>query len=303
VSVSDNTRQHLDRAALTAMGVLVLVWGYNWVVMKIALRYAAPFDFAALRTSGASLCLLLALLVLQPRAFWPRYLRATLLLGLLQTACFVGLVNLALVRGDAGKSSVLVYTMPFWVTILAPLLLHERSHRAHWPVIAVALPGLLLILSPWDKPPDLMSSLLALGAGFFWALSVMVAKKIPVENIWQLLSLTGWQMLMGSLVLILLALVIPAHPIHWTTQFVGALLYNIGPGNALAWFLWLFILTRLPASVSSLNALAIPIIGVLAGWLQLGEQPAPLEAAGMLLVFLALALLAYSTRRRTVRNI
>jgi len=302
VNKSATSTQHLDRAALAALAVLVLVWGYNWVVMKIALRYAAPFDFAALRTLGASLCLLLTLLLLRPRAFWPRYPRATLLLGLLQTSCFVGLVNLALVRGDAGKSSVLVYSMPFWVAILAPLVLREQSQRAHWPVIGVAFVGLLLILSPWDKPPDLVSSLLALAAGFFWALSVLVAKKIPVKNTWELLSLTGWQMLIGSIVLMVLAVVVPAQPIHWTPQFIGALLYNIGPGNALAWFLWLFILTRLPANVSSLNALAIPIVGVLAGWLQLGEKPAPLEAAGMLTVFAALALLAFAMRRRRTRN-
>jgi len=304
VSAPTGTRQYLDGTALLAMTVLALVWGYNWVVMKIALRYAAPFDFAALRTLGASLCLLLTLLLVRPREFWPRYPRATLLLGLLQTVCFVGLVNLALVRGDAGKSSVLVYSMPFWVAMLAPMVLRERSQRAHWPVIAIAIAGLLLILSPWEKAPDLVSSLLALGAGFFWALSVLVAKKIPLKNTWEILSLTGWQMLMGSVVLIVIALLVPARPIQWTWQFVIALLYNIGPSNALAWFLWLFIVARLPVSISSLNSLAIPIIGVLAAWLQLGERPSPLESTGMLLVFIALALLALAARRLSrVRNI
>ena len=303
MSTPAGTRHHLDGTALLAMAVLVLVWGYNWVVMKIALRYAAPFDFAALRTLGASLCLLLTLLVMRPRQFWPRYPRATLLLGLLQTVCFVGLVNLALVRGDAGKSSVLVYSMPFWVAMLAPMVLSERSQRAHWPVIALAITGLLLILSPWERAPDLVSSLLALGAGFFWALSVLVVKKIPLKSTWEILSLTGWQMLMGSVILIVIALLVPARPVQWTWQFIVALLYNIGPGNAVAWFLWLYIVARLPVSISSLNSLAIPIIGVLAAWLQLGEQPSLLEGAGMLLVFTALALLALATRRRRTQNI
>ncbi len=302
MSTPSSTSQHLDGTALLAMAVLALVWGYNWVVMKIALRYAAPFDFAALRTLGASLCLLLTLVLMRPRQFWPRYPRATLLLGLLQTVCFVGLVNLALVRGDAGKSSVLVYSMPFWVTMLAPMVLRERSQRAHWPVIALAIAGLLLILSPWEQAPDLVSSLLALGAGFFWALSVLVAKKIPLMNTWEILSLTGWQMLMGSVMLIVIALLVPARPIQWSWQFISALLYNIGPSNALAWFLWLWIVVRLPVSISSLNSLAIPIIGVLAAWLQLGERPTPVESTGMLLVFIALALLALAARRQRVRN-
>jgi len=115
------------------MAVLVLVWGYNWVVMKIALRYAAPFDFAALRTLGASSCLLLTVLLMRPREFRMRYPRGTLLLGLFQTLCFVSLVNLALVHGGAGKSSVLVYSMPFWVALLAPIVLKVHSPRSHWP--------------------------------------------------------------------------------------------------------------------------------------------------------------------------
>jgi drug/metabolite transporter (DMT)-like permease len=51
-----------------------------------------------------------------------------------------------------------------------------------------------------------------------------------------------------------------------------------------------------------MNALAIPIVGVLAGWLQLGERPGLVEAAGMLLVFIALTLLALSTRRPAARK-
>lgn len=302
MNAHNDTKRRLEGVALLAMAVLMLVWGYNWVVMKIALRYAAPFDFAALRTLGASLCLLFTVLLLRPREFRPRYVRGTLLLGLLQTLCFVGLVNLALVRGGAGKSSVLVYSMPFWVALLSPVILRVRSPRSHWPVIAMAFAGLLLILSPWEKTPDLVSSLLALGAGLFWALSVLVVKKIPIKNNWELLSLTGWQMFAGSVALLLVAVLVPAHPIHWTWQFSIALLYNIGPGNALAWFLWLFIVTRLPVSISSLNSLAIPVVGVLAAWLQLGERPTRYEAIGMLLVFIALALLSFTARARRVRS-
>lgn len=282
--------------------VLVLLWGYNWVVMKIALRYAAPLDFAALRTLFASLCLLLPLGVFRRSAFWPRHPRATLLLGLLQTGCFVGLVNLALVHGDAGKSSVLVYSMPFWICLLAPWALHEKFRRAQLPALVLALAGLLLILAPWQHSPNLASSLLALCAGLAWALSVLLAKRIPISDTWELLSLTAWQMLFGALALALMAALIPSAPIVWSGEFIAALLYNIVPGNALAWFLWLVIVNRLPASVSSMNALAVPVVGVLAGWWQLGEQPTPLEGGGMLLVFAALVTLALSQRRRIAQR-
>lgn len=291
---------HMDGPAFSALGALMLIWGYNWVVMKIALQYAAPFDFAALRTFFASLLLLLPVALLRRQALRPRSIRAVLLLGFLQTACFVALVNIALVHGGAGKSAVLVYTMPFWVALLAPLVLREHFRRSQLPALLMAFIGLLLIIAPWQQRPELVSSLLALGAGFAWALSVLVAKTIPVGDTWELVALTGWQMLFGAVILIVIDQLIPSHPIHWTGAFIAALLYNIGPGNALAWFLWLFIVNRLPASVSGLNALAIPIVGVLAGWLQLGERPGLVEAAGMLLVFVALTILAFNMRRPAV---
>ena len=55
-----------------------------------------------------------------------------------------------------------------------------------------------------------------------------------------LLSLTTWQMLFGSLPLVLIAALTWQGGPEWTTQFTLALLYNVILANALAWFLWLF---------------------------------------------------------------
>jgi drug/metabolite transporter (DMT)-like permease len=211
---------------------------------------------------------------------------------------FIGLVCWALVAGSAGKSAVLAYTMPFWVILLAPFTLGERLRGLQWLAVLLALTGLLLIFAPWHRTPDLASSLLALAAGAAWGISVIIAKRTPVKDSWELLSLTGWQMLLGALPLVAVALVVPAPPIHWSGTFLWALFYNVVPANAIAWALWLFAVGRLPATVSALASLAAPVVGVLTGWLQLGERPALTDAGGMLLVFAALGLLAPLARRR-----
>ncbi|HSC47060.1 MAG TPA: EamA family transporter, partial [Gammaproteobacteria bacterium] len=54
---------------------------------------------------------------------------------------------------------------------------------------------------------------------------------------------------------------------------------------------------RLPATQSGLTSLAVPVVGVLSGWWQLGERPSMGEVAGMLLVFVGLALLPYAAGR------
>ena len=177
-----------------------------------------------------------------------------------------------------------------WKLLLAPLLCWALG-------TAAGVGGLLLILSPWRQAPYLVSSLLALAAGLFWALSVLVAKTIPVRDAWDLLSLTAWQMMLGAVPLVAIAVIFPGRGVDWTPAYLGALAYNIVPANALAWLLWLFVVGRLPVSVSGLGSLATPVVGVLAAWLQLGERPQPEEAAGMLLVLLALAALSLPLRR------
>jgi len=54
---------------------------------------------------------------------------------------------------------------------------------------------------------------------------------------------------------------------------------------------WFFILRTLPASTAGIGTLATPVGGVASAWIQLGERPGPGEAAGMLLIVVALALL------------
>ena len=286
----------VDGAALAALGFLAFVWGYNWVAVKIALQYAAPFPFAAERSAGGGLCLLLVLLLAR-RPLKPLYPARSLLLGLLQTTLFTSLTSWALVHGGAGKSAVLVFTMPFWVILAAPFVLHERLRGMQWLAVLCAFGGLLLILSPWQRVPDLGSAALALAAGVAWALSVLVAKKIPVRGHWELLSLTAWQMLFGAAPLVIIALLIPGRATDWTWTYDAMLVYNILFATAAAWLLWLFIVGRLPATQSGLTSLAVPVVGVLSGWWQLGERPSGGEVAGMLLVFAGLALLPFAQRR------
>ena len=80
-------------------------------------------------------------------------------------------------------------------------------------------------------------------------------------------------MVFGMIPLVVIALLVDERPIVWSGYFIGALIYNGVGGMAIATLLWLYILQRLPATISGLNALAVPIVGVIAAWIQLGERP------------------------------
>lgn len=285
-------------AAFAALAVLALVWGYNWVVMKVALTYAPPFAFGALRAAGASV-LLFAMLIALRKPLRPPAPRRMVWLALFQTFGFVALTTFALYTGHAGKTAILAYTMPFWVLVIAGPVLGERISAGKALAGGLGFTGLLLILSPWAAHPTFLSSLLAASAGLDWAIAVMIAKKIPARGTWELLALNAWQALVGCIPLALAALLVPAPPIRWTLPFDLALAYNIVLGTSLAWFLWLFMLSRLPAGLSGLSALVIPVVGIVAAWIQLGERPGPWEAAGVLAVLAGLALLAWAEGGRS----
>jgi drug/metabolite transporter (DMT)-like permease len=280
---------------LIALALLALVWGYNWVVMKVAMEYVGPMDFAALR-GGFGAILLFGVLWAMGAPLNPRHVGKTVLLGLFQTTGFVGLISWALSIGAAGKSAVLGYTMPFWVIVFGWPFLPDRLRGWQWAAAGLILAGLLLVLELWQGSADMTSSLLALGAGISWAASVIIFKRIPLHSRADLLSVTAWQMVFGMAPLVAIAFVVDERPIVWSGYFIGALIYNGVGGMAIATLLWLYILQRLPATISGLNALAVPIVGVIAAWLQLGERPSAAEGLGMLLILGGLALLTTTQR-------
>ena len=275
--------------AFMALFLLVFIWGYNWVVMKIAVQYAAPFDYAALRLVLSGACLLF-LLFLYRKLKWPREIGGTILSGTLQLGAFYGFSTWAVVNGGAGKTAILVYGMPFWVILLAWLILGERLKRFQWLSIAMALAGLLFILMPFNINEALLSKGLALLAGISWAVGIIISKRLQQKTKLDLLSYTAWQMLFGSIPLILIALLTPSPAIDWSFPFVAVMFYSVVPGNVIAWLLWFYALNRLTAGSAGLATLAIPIIGVLAAWVQLGEKPTEVEAVGMSLVVCALVI-------------
>src|SRR5882672_6781185 len=249
---------------------------------------SGPLDFAALR-GGFGVLLLFGVLIVLRVPLKPRHVGMTIALGLFQTTGFVGLISWSLTAGAAGKSAVLAYTMPFWMIAFGWPFLDERLRGWQWPPVG-------LVLEPWNGDATLTSSVLALAAGASWGVSVIIFKKIPVASRDDLLSVTTWQMFYGVVPLIGAALVVPERPIEWNGTFEVALVFNIVAGMAVATLLWLYILQRLPATISSLSSLVVPIVGVLAAWLQLGERPSAAEGAGMALILAGLALLAFRER-------
>ncbi len=280
-----------------------LLWGYNWVVMKVGLESAEPFTYSALRNLVGALAILAVAAVLR-RPLRPKAIGWTALFGLFQTSGSAGLAMCAVCVGGVGKVSFLTYTMPFWLLLIAWLVLKEPVHDLQWVAVGVAIPGLVLILEPWHLR-GISSSLLAIGAGVTWAIASLIVKHLRARQDVEPLSFIAWQGIFGSIPLIVIHFLMAEGFPSWNASFISSLFFSAVPANAIAWVLWLYALEKLPVNTAGLGSLAVPVVGVASAWVQLGEEPGLLEGAGMGLIVVALAVLTAREMRgaRSLANI
>ncbi len=278
---------------LLPLGLLVLsvTWGYTWVVAKQALTYAPPFAFAAERCVGGALALFV-ILKLMGRSVSLVAPGATFMIGLSQVSGFMLFQTWALVEGGPGKTAVLIFTMPIWTLILAWPILGERIRGKQWFAALSTLTGLVLIIEPWDMHSSLFSKFLGVMAALCWAIGTILVKRLRARQQVDLLSLTAWQMMLGAIPLVLLALFIPERATNWSVSYIEILVYMSVISTALCWWLWIIILDRVPAWEASLSVLGTPVVAIISSRLMLGEEFKLGEMAGILLIGGGLALLS-----------
>ncbi len=289
--------------ALLALSVVPFIWGYNWVVMKSALRFVGPFEFAAWRFVPAGV-LMLGSMMAAGRPVAVRRLGTVAWAGILQTGVNTALSLFALRTGPAGRAALLCYTMPFWVVVLGWPILRERPGRLQGVALAAAAAGLTLIfVGGSGAGGNLPAAVLATGAGLAWACGAVLTRRLLVRERVDTMAVASWQNLFGGAALVLGALFFPGRATTWSPYLVFAVLYEILPATAVAWLLWTVLLKHVSAGVASLAILATPLIGLLCSAVQLGERPRGIEAAGLGLLVLALVLVGPLAVRQARRGV
>lgn len=276
-----------DRGALFLMGVTVVLWGFSWIVMKHLSGFIGPFDLVMGRYGLAFVVLFSILLATrQSLAFPPFWL--TLGIAVFQTTAFQCLCQMALISGGAGHVVLLAYTMPFWVVLFAWLILGERPSRRHILAIGLAALGLVAVIAPWQGMGGIVGSLLALSGGMSWGLGVVLTKKMFLRHKVDVLNLSTWQMFMGALLALPVALLAPQRSIVWEPDLFWGMAYMAILASALGWWLWLSVVRRVSAMVAGMSSLGVPVLTIILAWVLLGEQPTLLKTVGVVLIMAGL---------------
>lgn len=275
---------------LLALSV-VAVWGTNFVVIRWGLDGLPPFLFATLRFALSALPWLL--FVPRPTAPWSKLAAFGVLLGVGQ----FGLLFLAIDgRIAPGLSSLVVQTQVFFTIGLSMWLLRERIRPWQIAGLLLAVGGLSIIGSHLDATVTAAGVALVLGAAFFWACANLVVKSLGPVN---MLHFMVWSSAFAVPPLLLISLAVEG------PQAITNALQHAGPGvwasvvwqalgNTLFGYgVWNWLLARHPAATVTPMALLVPVFGMGASALALGEGlPGwKLLACGLVLAGLAVSVL------------
>jgi drug/metabolite transporter (DMT)-like permease len=278
---------------------LALVWGIHWPVAKIGLRDLPPFTYGSLRVA-TGLVVIVAVLAVRRGLRAPARHDVPIILsvGIGQMAAGIALMNLALPLISAGRSSILVYTMPLWVALIQLPTLRAGGAGRQVAGLLVGLAGIAVLLNPqaidWGSSGQLLGSLALLVSAVLWAVTTIQLR----SHAWRgsPLDLMPWQLLLALVPLVIAALVIESgRQIHWEPTAVAAVIYSGPLATALAFWLSQSISRALSPLATTMGFLAVPVVGLASSWLLLGEPLTVLDLVGAATTFLGIVVVSMST--------
>ena len=276
--------------------LLAIIWGLHWPVSKVGLQYLPPLTYSALRVLGG-LATLVALLAWRGGLRLPdrRDLPVVASMGLGMMAAGFVLMNLALEVVQAGRSSILYYTMPLWVALMQFPRLLARGVARQLAGLAIGLAGMALLLNPWAIDWGASGELLGSGA---LILSAMIAAAVTIHirhHQWHgtPLSLEPWELLLALVPVSASALIFEGgRPIDWQPAAVGAVLYSGVLATALAYWMSQSIARELTPLATTMGLLAVPVVGLTSSALLLGEPLTLVDLAGAAITFVGIAIVS-----------
>ncbi|MFD5714678.1 EamA family transporter [Streptomyces pharetrae] len=273
--------RHATTVALTALAPAA--WGTTYAVTTELLPPGHPLFAGLMRALPAGL-LGLALTRVLPRGDW---WWKTAVLGVLNIGALFPLLFLAAERLPGGVAATLGATQPLLVAGLAVAVLHDRpaAWRWTWGVLGVLGVG-LVVLGPGARL-DAVGVLAGLSGTAGMAGGVVLTKRWGRPAGAGPLTLAGWQLTAGGLLLLPLALAVDGVPQHLDVGAVGGYLWLGSMGGLIAYTLWFRGIARLPVGASAPLVLLSPLVAALVG-IALGESLSAPQTAGFVLALAAL---------------
>jgi O-acetylserine/cysteine efflux transporter len=271
--------------------LVILLWGVNFVVIKLGLRGVSPFVLGGLRFTFTALPAIF--LLRRPKVPLRIYAAFALTTFLGQFTLLFWAIKVGM---PTGLSSLVHQSQAFFTVLLAAVLLGERPRPVQVAGMVVAALGLASIATGSGTSVPLAALVLNLGAAASWAAGNLVARSLARHGEVNALAFVVWAAL---------PLPIPFFALAWAFEGRGAVVASLTAMDGLSWAavaylaygatlggygLWSRLLRSYPAGQVAPFTLLVPVIGLVCGWLALGERLSTAQLAGCALVTAGLAL-------------
>lgn len=268
-------------------------WGTTYLAIRMALETFPPLVLVAARflTSG-SLLLSFALArgLYVPRG---RELASNALSGFLLLAVGNSCLVFAEVLIPSGMAGLITTISPFWLVGVEALLPGgERLRAATIGGMVIGLLGASLLftndLAGHAIDRQFLDGFLLLQLGMAaWSYGSIYQRRRSGKA--HSVIAGGVQQLAAGLILLPFAAAIPEHRIYWSARGVAALLYLVCFGSIVGYSSYIYVMDRLPVAVVSIYSYVNAIVAVALGWLFYREPFGFKEAAAMVVIFAAVA--------------
>jgi O-acetylserine/cysteine efflux transporter len=282
--------------------VVVVLWGFSFVPIKVALRDAPPFALVALRFFFAAVPLVF--FVPRPRLPVTSIVTYGLAIGVFQFGLLFLGMNLGM---PAGLSSIVIQIQVFFTIGLGVAFLGERlrAENVIGGLVATLGVAVLALYKLRGGAASTFEGLVAvIVAAFAWAAGNIVAKHAATRHEPDMFALVVWSSLVPPLPLLAVSYAFEGGPrvldaiAHASLLTWGCLLFMAYVATLFGFASWARLLHRYPTALVSPFALLIPVSGIASGALFLGETLAPLQAVGAALVLVGLVVNVYGARLR-----
>ncbi len=262
---------------------LVIVWGINWPLNKMALPHTPPLLFSGMRTLIGGLILLPVALRRVSLFRWKQNAGPYMLLGLLNVGGYYGLQTIGIAYLPAGLFSTLVFLQPILLGVFSRIWLGEQLNRFKIAGLMTGFAGVAVIsLGGLEGHLSALGITLALLSALCWALGTIYMKKqgTKLDSVWAVTV----QLLIGGIALLLLGTSTESwSAIEWNTEFVGILLFISVFVIAAGWLIYFLLIDAGEVSTVGAYTFLIPVLSNLFSILLLGEK-----ATATLLIGLAM---------------
>ena len=286
-----------------ALWVVYIVWGSTYLGIELV-GETMPATFAAgVRFTAAGLLMLGFIAWRRGPArlrLTRRELASSAVVGLLLPGAN-SILFITEQKVPIGLTSLIIAAIPLWVVLLR-LLAGERPDLVSTIVLVVGFGGIVLLVQPGSDTGPLGYLLLTVLGSFLWALGSFLSPRIPVPR--HALVATGYEMLVGGLVLLAIGLAVysPSEldPGRWSGRSIFGLCYLIVFGSLLGYSAYVWLLANAPIAKVSTYAYVNPVVAIALGVIVLDESLTLRIVAGALLILAAVAIVLRREARTAV---